>query len=126
VADIVPFLRLTLEGWKVLPEISQRASSDMEEIARFLRQHARLSGTVELSYSGTDMRTRVTYDGVHEVPLNRNLAPPATVENLDQFSNEEEVALVGLRDFLRSIAADRKHVSRRGGRLILKLRYEVP
>lgn len=93
VADIVPFLRLTLEGWKVLPEISQRASSDMEEIARFLRQHARLSGTVELSYSGTDMRTRVTYDGVHEVPLNRNLAPPATVENLDQFSTRRRLPL---------------------------------
>jgi NCS2 family nucleobase:cation symporter-2 len=125
VADLVPFLRRALEGWKVPPEISQRASNDMDAIAGFLRQHAMLSGAMELSYNGIEVQTAVTYDGAHEAPLHRSLWVPKPVESLDQFENEEEAAFVGLRDFLKSMTADRKFVSRRRGRLTLTLRYDA-
>lgn len=124
-ADAVPFLRRTLDRWKVPPEIIERSAGDLEAITGFVREHDLPSGTVELSYNGIALRTRVTYAGVHEPPLHRSLAPPA-VRDLDEFVNEEEVAFVGLRDFLKSMAADRKSVSNRRGRLAVRLYYETP
>ena len=40
--------------------------------------------------------------------------------------NEESAVYVGLRDFLKSMSADRKRVLRRHGHLSLRLSYETP
>ncbi len=55
--------------------------------------------------------------------VQRYVPPPA---ELDEFVNEESAVYVGLRDFLKSMSADRKRVLRRHGHLSLRLSYETP
>ena len=58
--------------------------------------------------SRAELRTEIAYAGVHEPPVQPR-AIASIRERLDSFANEE-VAFIGLRDFLRSMAADRKRV----------------
>jgi NCS2 family nucleobase:cation symporter-2 len=124
-SNIVPFLRKTVAVWKIAPAITERSSSDMEAIVGFLRQNRLQSGRVNVTYNGFDLQTEVTYRGDHEAPIHRSLAAPIAA-SLDVSANEEEVAFAGLRDFLKSMGADRKRASRRRGHISVRLIYETP
>jgi hypothetical protein len=97
----------------------------MTAIMDFLRQHKLDTGRLNVSYTGFDLRAKVSYLGTHEAPIHCALEPPPPPE-LGEFVNEETAVYVGLRDFLRSMSADRKRVLRRNGHLSLRLSYETP
>ena len=124
-ANVVPFLRKAAKAWNVAPEITERSANDMGEIIDFLRRNQLTSGRINVSHNGLEFRTEVTYLGAHEVPVQPSRAT-ATPSRLDEFVNEEAAAFVGLRDFLKSMAADRKRMMRRRGRLTVRLSYETP
>ena len=113
---MVPFLRKTAKAWNVAPEITERSASDMGEIIDFLGRNQLQSGRANISYNGLEFRTEVTYLGAHEAPVQPSRAT-ATPARLDEFTNEEAAAFDGLRDFLKSMSADRKRVMRRHGHL---------
>jgi NCS2 family nucleobase:cation symporter-2 len=123
--NVVPFLRKTAKAWNVAPEITERSASDMGEIIDFLGRNQLQSGRANISYNGLEFRTEVTYLGAHEAPVQPSRAT-ATPARLDEFTNEEAAAFDGLRDFLKSMAADRKRVMRRHGHLTVRLSYETP
>jgi NCS2 family nucleobase:cation symporter-2 len=124
-ADVVPFLTKVVGGWKVAAETAARCTHDMGAIIDFLRQHKLDTGRLNVSYNGLELRAEVSYLGTHEAPIDRPLEPPAPPA-LGEFVNEETAVYVGLRDFLRSMSADRKRVLRRHGHLSLRLSYETP
>jgi hypothetical protein len=124
-ADVVPFLTKAVQGWKVAAETAARCTRDMTAIVDFLQQHKLDTGRLSVAYNGLELRTEVSYLGTHEAPIHRALEPPPPPE-LDEFVNEESAVYVGLRDFLKSMSADRKRVLRRHGHLSLRLSYETP
>ncbi len=124
-ADVVPFLTKAVQGWKVATETAARCTRDMTSIVDFLQQHKLNTGRLSVAYNGLELRAEVSYLGTHEAPIHRTLEPPPPPE-LDEFVNEESAVYVGLRDFLKSMAADRKRVLRRHGHLSLRLSYETP
>jgi xanthine permease XanP len=124
-ADVTGSLRKIVEAWRVSPEIIERSVHDMHSVVEFLRQNQLHAGSITATYNGIELRTEIAYAGVHEPPVQPRTILPIR-ERLDAFANEEEVAFIGLRDFLRSIAADRKRVWRRQGHLTVRLSYEIP
>jgi xanthine permease XanP len=124
-ADVVPFLTKAVEGWKVAGDTAVRCMHDMTAIVDFLRQHKLDTGRLSVAYNGLVLQAEVSYLGTHEAPIHRDLGPPPPGE-LDEFVNEEVAVYVGLRDFLKSMSADRKRVLRRHGHLSLRLSYETP
>jgi len=124
-ADVVPFLTKAVQGWKVATETAARCTRDMTSIVDFLQQHELDTGRLSVGYNGLELRAEVSYLGTHEAPIHRALEPPPPPE-LDEFVNEESAVYVGLRDFLKSMSADRKRVLRRHGHLSLRLSYETP
>ncbi|HEY6440554.1 MAG TPA: solute carrier family 23 protein [Acetobacteraceae bacterium] len=124
-ADVTDSLRKIFEAWRIAPEIIERSLRNMQSVVEFLRQNQLHSGSVTATYNGIELRTEIAYAGVHEPPVQARTTVPIR-ERLDAFANEEEVAFIGLRDFLRSMAADRKRVWRRQGHLTVRLSYEIP
>src|SRR5690242_593370 len=124
-ADVVPFLTKSVEAWKVAGDTAARCKHDMAAIVEFLRQHKLDTGRLSVAYNGLVLQAEVSYLGTHEAPIHRDLRPPPPGE-LDEFVNEEVAVYVGLRDFLKSMSADRKRVLRRHGHLSLWLSYETP
>jgi xanthine permease XanP len=124
-ANVTGSLRKIVEAWRVSPEIIERSVHDMHSVVEFLRQNQLHAGSITATYNGIELRTEIAYAGVHEPPVQPRTILPIR-ERLDAFANEEEVAFIGLRDFLRSIAADRKRVWRRQGHLTVRLSYEIP
>ena len=124
-ANVTDALRKIIEAWRVAPGIIERSLHDMHLVVEFLRQNQLRAGSITASYNGIELRTEIAYAGVHEPPIQPRSTVPIH-EQLNAFANEEEVAFIGLRDFLRSMAADRKRVWRRHGHLMVRLSYEVP
>jgi len=111
-------------GWRVEPAIVTRALEDLQSIIAFLRQNEIRSGRIGMTYNGIELRTDISYAGA-SVPALHAALPPVP-EQLGAFTNEEDVAMIGLRDFLRSVAADRKRVWERRGLMMIRLSYETP
>ncbi len=124
-AKVVPFLQRTVDGWKVAVETKERFMEDMNVIVGFLRQNRHQSGVVRVTYNGVALRTNLIYLGVHEVSLDHSFAA-TTVTEREELTDEEAAVFAGLRDFLKSSAADRKRVLRDRDRVRVKLSYETP
>ena len=122
--ELTASLKAAFEAWRIAPEIVERAAHDGNSVIDFLRENRLNSGRLIATYNGTELWTEITYVGTHEPPVQPKATEPAH-ERIDAFANEEAAVFVGLRDFLRSIAADRKRVWRRRDHLTVRLTYEI-
>ncbi len=69
------------------------------------------------------MRLEIQYQGSRTAFLPEQATAPAPLES--DIENEESAAYVGLHNFLRSIAADRKQITRHGGRVTVTMSYAL-
>ena len=118
-------LRASFETWRIAPEIVERCLHDTHSVVDFIRQNGLIPGRLMTTYNGIELWTDISYLGTHEPPIELRSDVPVP-ERPDVFANEETAALIGLRDFLKSAAADKKHVRRHGARLVVRLSYEAP
>ena len=77
-------------------------------------------GCYEFSYNGIELRVDIAYQGAHSPPLPESVVLPQARRELD---DEEAAAFAGLRDFLHSLAADRKLAREHNGRITVRLSY---
>jgi xanthine permease XanP len=122
--DVTTALRSIFETWQIAPPIIERCLHDTQSVLEFLRQNRLNEGRLMVTNNGMELRAEIAYLGVHEPPIEPRSTAPIP-DRPDMFVNEETAAFIGLRDFLRSIAADRKRVWRHRGHLRVRLSYEV-
>jgi NCS2 family nucleobase:cation symporter-2 len=110
--------------WKVADDIAAAAISQTRSVLDFILREdvRRTEGILRASFNGVELRIDIAYEGSDAPTLPTSERPPAAVGHLD---NEEEAAFVGLRDFLHSLAADRKLVRQHRGRVLVRLSYAV-
>jgi xanthine permease XanP len=123
-AAAVALLRDKTLDWKVARDVAEAAVAQAKSVLDYiLGEYAqRPEGVLRAWYNGIELDIAIAYDGAHAPPLPPSERPPPTQSDLD---NEEEAAFAGLRDFLHSLAADRKLVRQRRGRVTVRLSYAV-
>ncbi|HTW26607.1 MAG TPA: solute carrier family 23 protein [Acetobacteraceae bacterium] len=111
------------EAWKIPGDLRQTMLGNVAEVLRYIEQaHAHaVGGTLGARFDGEELRVAVAYAG------ERIAAPPTPVgargpDGPDVLDNEEAAAVIGLRNFLRGLAADRAVVRRRRGVVRVQLR----
>jgi NCS2 family nucleobase:cation symporter-2 len=118
-------LRKQAQLWKVDAETVDLCVQDAESIFERIRagEVGAREGRLVFVFDGVDLTLDVSFPGekAMTLPLQRRVADFRR-EFLD---DEEAAAHVGLLHFLHSIAADRKQVLHRRGRMIIRLRYAV-
>lgn len=119
------FLRQQTRAWKVDAEIADLSIKDAQQVFEHLRMGERgaRNGLLTIMFNGVDLRLDISYLGKTAVDL-----PPGrpVAEFRRELLDDEEAAVhFGLLHFLHSIAADRKQVMQRGGRVIIRLWYAV-
>jgi xanthine permease XanP len=122
VAAAISLLRKKAQDWKVAQEVADTAATQAQSVLSYiLREYAqRPAGTLRASYNGIELRVDIAYPGVSAPPLPASDAAPPAKTVLD---DEEAAAFAGLRDFLHSLAADRKLLRRRKGLIMVRLCY---
>jgi xanthine permease XanP len=122
VATAIALLRSKGQEWKVASEVAETAASQAQSVLSYILQEyaGRATGVLRVSYNGIELRIDIAYQGLHAPPLPAGDAPPPPRTELD---DEEAAAFAGLRDFLNSLAADRKLASQRKGRVMVRLSY---
>ena len=111
--------------WKVARDVAETAVAQAQAVLGYIRSAnaEEPEGILSASYNGIELRIDIAYDGPH-VPAtlpSGGRTPPAAGD----LDNEEAAACAGLCDFLTSLAADRKLVRRRRGRILVRLAYAV-
>ncbi|GAN77610.1 solute carrier family 23 protein [Acidisphaera rubrifaciens] len=119
----VGFLETTGKAWKVPAETLSQAAAQMARMMAMQPPGMPADGRLRLSFDGADLDLALRW-GRPEAPVPLPAAqpvPPATLE----IENEESALMLGLRDFLRGLTADRKSVTRRRGEVLVRLGYSV-
>ncbi|HEY1299543.1 MAG TPA: hypothetical protein VGF07_03550, partial [Stellaceae bacterium] len=111
--------------WKVARDVAETAVAQAQAVLGYIRSAnaEEPEGILSASYNGIELRIDIAYDGPH-VPATLPSGERAPPEAGD-LDNEEAAACAGLCDFLMSLAADRKLVRRRRGRITVRLSYAV-
>jgi NCS2 family nucleobase:cation symporter-2 len=124
VAAATGLLQDKAREWKVADDIAAVAISQAQSVFDFILREPEPppDGSLRASFNGVELRIDIAYEGAHAPTLPASERPPAAAGYLD---NEEEAAFVGLRDFLHSLAADRKLVRQHRGRVLVRLSYAV-
>ena len=124
VATAIDLLHAKAREWKVAGEVAETAASQVQSVLNYILQEyaRRPAGTLRVSYNGIEFRVDIVYQGFRIPPLPVGDTPPPARTVLD---DEEAAAFAGLRDFLHSLAADRKLVGQRKGRVRVRLSYAV-
>ncbi len=122
IAAAIASLRKKAQEWKVAHEVAETAAVQAQSVlAYILREYAhRPTGVLRVSYNGIELRVDIAYQGIDSPPLPESDALPQARRELD---DEEAAAFAGLRDFLHSLAADRKLARERNGRITVRLSY---
>jgi NCS2 family nucleobase:cation symporter-2 len=120
--EVMAFLRRKAQEWKVPPEVAERSAHDLHDILSFLDNNQPESGVLGVSFNGAEFRMEVTYAGSREAQLSETAPTPAPLGQ--HLETEESAAYAGLRDFLASLVADRKRVTRKRGQISATLSYE--
>ena len=121
----INLLRNTARGWKVPAETIATATAQTEEILAFFAKVHPLDagGELQISFNGLDLGISVVCHGGHRPALPETTFTPALPQS--EIENEEAAAVLGLKDFLRSLRADRKSVEQRVGSVRISLLYAV-
>ena len=119
----IDFLHDKARGWKVPAQTIATAAAQTQEVLAFLTKvHPRdAGGELQVSYNGLDFGIAVVCHGGQQPALPATTRQPALPRS--DIENEEAAAFLGLKDFLRSLIADRKSVDQRNGRLRIRLVY---
>ena len=119
------FLGSKAQGWKIPAATLATASAQVKEILAFFTKvyPQDAGGTLRVSFNGLDFGIAVACSG-DRVPAVVQTAPPPAIP-ASGLDNEEAAAVRGLRDFLRSLTADRKRAKQRGGQITISLFYVV-
>ena len=110
------------QEWKVAHEVVETAAVQAQSVLTYiLGEYAhRPAGMLRVSDNGIELRVDVAYQGTHSPPLPESVVLPRARRELD---DEEAAAFAGLRDFLHSLAADRKLAREHNGRITVRLSY---
>jgi xanthine permease XanP len=121
----IDFLRDKAEGWKVPAATAAIAIAQTQEIMAFFAKVHPLDagGELQVSFNGLDLGIGVVCHGGHRPALPETTPTPALPQS--EIENEEAAAFLGLRDFLRSLIADRKSVEQQVGRVRISFLYAV-
>ena len=121
------FLRGQGQGWKLPADVTAIAATHLRDVLEYLlRTHpAGLEGSLRLRYDGLALLVEVLYAGsaAPHLPPPREPHPTLQEHRPDALDNEEAAVMLGLRTFLDSLAADRKLLRLRHGRVIVRLGY---
>ncbi|MGH7061329.1 MAG: solute carrier family 23 protein, partial [Stellaceae bacterium] len=120
----VGLLRDKTLDWKVARDVAEAAVAQAKSVMDYIfgEYAQRPEGLLRAWYNGIELDIDIAYDGSRAPPLPPSERPPPAQSDLD---NEEEAAFAGLRDFLHSLAADRKLVRQRRDRITVRLSYAV-
>jgi NCS2 family nucleobase:cation symporter-2 len=123
IGSAIAFLHDKARGWKVPAQTVATAVAQTQEVLAFLTKiHPRdAGGELQVSYNGLDFGIAVVCHGGQHPALPATTRQPALPRS--DIENEEAAAFLGLKDFLRSLIADRKSVDHRNGRLRIRLLY---
>jgi hypothetical protein len=121
----IDFLCDKAQGWKVPAATAAIAIAQTQEIMAFFAKVHPLDagGEPQVSFNGLDLGIGVVCHGGHRPALPETTPTPALPQS--EIENEEAAAFLGLRDFLRSLIADRKSVEQQVGRVRISFLYAV-
>jgi NCS2 family nucleobase:cation symporter-2 len=124
------FVRDTAIVWKVPPGVAEVAGDEVSALLTFLRTNgaSAAAGQLLAMNDGARFRLRLIYaastNSVSAAPQPLATRTVAASAPLD-LDNEEQAAFSGLTEFLRHLAADRKQVVTKDGRVIVRLAYGI-
>ncbi|MBV9548005.1 MAG: hypothetical protein JOY61_26825, partial [Chloroflexi bacterium] len=123
IAAAVATQRATTRLWKVPENVADLSAEHAREVMEYIAEHHSHDpgGVLELTYTGVELRVEIGYTGspTGHLPASARADADGAVE----LETEEAAAYVGLRAFLRGLAADQVQVKQRGDRVLVRLTY---
>ena len=122
-ARAVAFLEETGKAWKVPAATLAMASAQASQVMALHPPGEAPEGRLRVAFDGADLDLALRW-GRREPPVLPQTVPRPPPAGMD-IENEESALMLGLRDFLRGLAADRKSVTRRRGDVLVRLGYSA-
>jgi NCS2 family nucleobase:cation symporter-2 len=121
------FIRHQAAQWKVDAEAAENCRASIVGVLAYLKAHALHDSDITLRarFDGIDLVLAIDYRGRMIPAAGVQVVTREPSARTEDLQDEEAPAYVGLRNFLRNIHADQKHVASQGPDVRIRLRFAV-